>query len=105
MFEFRRSWIIMSKATRLVKKLSRESESFKNAYTEAKLQSDYADILFELEKDSKLSSTEFAQKTNKSRATINRIKNRQMNPTLKTFNEIVEPFGKEVKLVLVDKQD
>lgn len=94
----------MSKATDLVEKLSQESEEFKNAYAEAKLQGDFADILFELQENAHLTNTEFAQKTKKSRATINRIKNREMNPTLKTFNEIAEPFGKEVKLVLVDKQ-
>lgn len=94
----------MSKATDLVEKLSQESEEFKDAYAEAKLQGDFADVLFDLEKISKLSKTEFAQKTKKSRATINRIKNREMNPTLKTFNKIAEYFGKEVKLVLVDKK-
>lgn len=94
----------MSKATDLVEKLSQESEEFKNAYAEAKLQGDFADILFELQENAHLTNTEFAQKTKKSRATINRIKNREMNPTLKTFNEIAESFGKEVKLVLVDKK-
>lgn len=95
----------MSKVKGRIKKRSEESQAFANAYKNARIQSDYADLLFQLKEESGLSSTEFSEKAKKSRATIRRIEKRDMEPSLSTFNELAAPFGKEVKLVLVDKND
>lgn len=95
----------MSKVRERIRKRSNESPTFATAYKNARLESDYADLLFQLKEESALSSTEFSKKAKKSRATIRRIEKREMVPSLNTFNELAAPFGKEVKLVLVDKDE
>ncbi|AMB98599.1 hypothetical protein AWM75_00695 [Aerococcus urinaehominis] len=93
----------MSKTSELIKKLSDDNDEFKQAYEEARLKSDFVDLIFELEATYDLSGSQIAEKANKSRATINRIKSGEMNPSLKLMNEIAAPFGKQVKVSLVDK--
>lgn len=95
----------MSKVQERIRKRSNESPTFAKDYKNARLESDYADLLFQLKEVLALSSTEFSKKANKSRATIRRIEKREMVPSLSTFNELAAPFGKEVKLILVDKED
>ena len=54
----------MSKVQERSKKRSEESPAFAEAYKNARIQSDYADLLFQLKEESALSSTEFSSNIN-----------------------------------------
>lgn len=93
----------MSRVTDHINKKTAESEEFNRAYLEAKTYNDFTDLLFNLKLESGLTATEFANKVNKNRSTLNRIESQKMEPSLTLMNEIANTFGKEIKVSLLDK--
>lgn len=53
---------VMSKTTDLIEKLSQESEEFNKSYKDAKLHSDFIDIIYELKDEYDLSNSQVALK-------------------------------------------
>lgn len=92
----------MSKVTDKINQLSKESEEFRLAYENEKTKLDLADLMFELRQQSGLNQTDFAKKVNKSRSTIARIENGQMEPSFSLVSDVAAKLDKQLKISVVD---
>lgn len=92
----------MSKNNEAIKKRMSESAVFKKAFEEEQMKLDLADLIFSLRQQTGLDQTNFAKKVKKSRSTIVRIENAQIQPSLSTLEEIAQSLGKRVEIKLID---
>lgn len=92
----------MSKNSEAIKKRMTESAVFKEAFEEEQMKLDLADLIFSLRQQTGLDQTNFAKKVKKSRSTIVRIENAQMQPSLSTLEEIAQSLGKRVEIKMID---
>lgn len=92
----------MSKNSEAIKKRMSESAVFKEAFEEEQMKLDLADLVFSLRQQTGLDQTNFAKKVKKSRSTIVRIENAQMQPSLSTLEEIAQSLGKRVEIKMID---
>lgn len=92
----------MSKNSEAIKKRLSESAEFKQAFEEEQLKLDLADMVFSLREQTGLDQTNFARKVKKSRSTIARIENAQMEPSLSTLKDIAHSLGKQIEINFVD---
>lgn len=92
----------MSKNSEAIKKRISESAVFKEAFEEEQMKLDLADLVFSLRQQTGLDQTNFAKKVKKSRSTIVRIENAQMQPSLSTLEEIAQSLGKRVEIKMID---
>lgn len=94
----------MSKADEEIKRRSRESPAFKEAYENEKLTFNIADLMYDLRAETGLNQTDFAKKVSKPRSTIARIENATMEPSLTLIQEIAQALGKHIVFTFVDNE-
>jgi DNA-binding XRE family transcriptional regulator len=83
----------------IIKQKCKEDDSFKTAWEESRAEYRLIGEMIELRKAKKITQSQLATITGNKQQVISRIERKESTPTLKTFCNLLDAIGYELKIV------
>ncbi len=90
---------VQIKVDEIIKKKCREDNSFKITWEESREEYRLIGEMIELRKAKKITQSQLASITGNKQQVISRIERKESTPTLKTFCNLLDAIGYELKIV------